>query len=384
MSPGALAGESGAARPYAARRRPGPPRRARGSGARGVRRRPGPSRDARDATGPAGAPTPGGHEPVLLDELLDAIDVHPGQTVVDCTFGAGGHARAVAERLGTAGTLVAIDRDPVAERCFAALAREAGCALRFIRAGHREALAQLAEEGLRADAVYFDLGVSSMQLEHAERGFAYSYDAPLDMRMDPEQELSAAEIVNSYDERRLAGILRELGEERHARAIASAIVRRRAGAGLRSTGELVETINAAIPAPARFGHGHPARRVFQALRIAVNDELEELDGALPLAWELLGPGGVLAAIAFHSLEDRRVKRFLAERARGCICPPELPVCVCGRRPEAELRSRRALTAGTAELARNPRAASARLRAARKLDPSRAGAPARGNQDRSSA
>jgi 16S rRNA (cytosine1402-N4)-methyltransferase len=307
-----------------------------------------------------------GHAPVLLEELVAALDLRPGQTAIDCTFGAGGHARAVARRIGAEGTLIAIDRDPSAERCFEALAPELSCAVRFIRAGFREALGELAAEGVRADAVYFDLGVSSMQLDHAERGFAYAYDAPLDMRMDPAQELSARELVNNADERRLAAIIRELGEERYARTIARAIVRRRARAPIASTRELVEIVSAALPAPARFGQGHPARRTFQALRIAVNDELSQLDAALPLAWKLLRPGGVLAAIAFHSLEDRRVKRFLAERARGCVCPPELPVCVCGREPEAQLRLRRAAVAGPAELERNPRAASAHLRAARKL------------------
>src|SRR5262249_6723856 len=218
------------------------------------------------------------------------------------------------------------DRDPLAERRFAALADETACTLRFIRSGYAEALAQLADEGVRAEIVYFDLGMSSMQVDTRERGFSYSYEAPLDMRMDSEQELSARELIAEWDERRLAQALREFGEERHARAIARAIVRRRAEAPIETTQQLVDTIASAIPAPARFAAGHPAKRSFQALRIAVNDELGQLDRALPLAWELLRKGGVLAVIAFQSLEDRRVKRFLGERARGCICPPELPVC----------------------------------------------------------
>src|SRR6185437_5598329 len=197
-------------------------------------------------------------------------------------------------------------------------------------------------------------------------GFSYSYDAPLDMRMDPRQELSAREIVATWDERRLAGILRELGEERHATQIARAIVRRRGQAPIDTTLALVEVISSAIPTPARFGAGHPAKRTFQALRIAVNDELGQLDEALPLAWRILREGGVLAGISFHSLEDRRVKRFLAERARGCICPPDLPVCGCGREPEAALLTRSSIVPSTAEIARNPRASSARLRAAEKL------------------
>ncbi|MHB8492899.1 MAG: 16S rRNA (cytosine(1402)-N(4))-methyltransferase RsmH, partial [Solirubrobacteraceae bacterium] len=298
---------------------------------RGASRRPGYSAGARRSQGAAGSP--GRHDPVLLAELIDALDVREGQVVIDCTFGAGGHAREVASRLGRSGTLIAIDRDPLAERCFEELAREVACTVRFISGAFHESLELLAAEGVQADGVYFDLGVSSMQIDRAERGFAYSYDAPLDMRMDPRQSLTAAELVNTAEERTLAGLMRELGEERHARAIAHAIVERRAREPIESTLALVDTINSAIPAPARFAAGHPARRVFQALRIAVNDELAELDSALPAAWGILRDGGVLAAIAFHSLEDRRVKRFLAERARGCICPPELPICVCHRTPE---------------------------------------------------
>jgi 16S rRNA (cytosine1402-N4)-methyltransferase len=321
------------------------------------------------APGAPGAGEPGSaasHTPVLAGELLDLLDPQVGQTAIDCTFGDGGHARLLAERLGPRGTLVAIDRDPLAEERFAALAAQTACAVRFIRAGYAEALAQLSEEGLRADMAYFDLGMSSMQVDTRARGFSYSYDAPLDMRMDPTQTLSARDIVAEWDERRLARLLRDFGEERHAGAIARAIVRKRAQAQIGTTLELVDTINSAIPAPARFAGGHPAKRSFQALRIAVNDELGQLDRALPLAWELLNEDGVLAAISFHSLEDRRVKRFLVDRARGCICPPELPVCVCGREPEATLLTRRSIVPSAEELARNPRASSARLRAARKL------------------
>jgi 16S rRNA (cytosine1402-N4)-methyltransferase len=317
---------------------------------------------ARRAT-PAG---PHGHTPVLAGELLELLELTPGQTAIDCTFGDGGHARLVAERLGAGGTLIAIDRDPLAEERFALLQAEVECSLRFIRAGYAEALELLASEGVRADAAYFDLGMSSMQVDARERGFSYSYDAPLDMRMDPTQELGARELVATWDERRLAHALRDFGEERHAGAIARAIVRRRAEAPIETTLQLVETINAAIPAPARFGGGHPAKRSFQALRIAVNDELEQLDRALPLAWELLREGGVLAGISFHSLEDRRVKRFLVARAQGCICPPDLPVCACGREPEAALVTRRSIVPSAEEVERNPRASSARLRAARKL------------------
>jgi 16S rRNA (cytosine1402-N4)-methyltransferase len=310
------------------------------------------------------------HIPVLADELLGLLDPQPGQTVVDCTFGGGGHARLVAERLGPEGTLIAIDRDPLAEERFLELAEQLSCSLRFIRGSYAEALALLLEESDPthpiADAVYFDLGMSSMQVDTRERGFSYSYDAPLDMRMDPAQELSAREVVNEWDERRLAGVLREFGEERRAAQIARGICRRRRQAPIETTTELVETIAAAIPTPARFASGHPAKRSFQALRIAVNDELAQLDAALPVAWELLRAGGVLAGIAFHSLEDRRVKRFLVELARGCVCPPDLPVCACGHEPEASLLTRGAIVPTAGEIDRNPRAASARLRAAVKL------------------
>jgi 16S rRNA (cytosine1402-N4)-methyltransferase len=306
------------------------------------------------------------HIPVLAEELLELLDPQPGQIAVDCTFGGGGHARMVAEQLDSQGTLIAIDRDPLAEERFMELAEEVPCSMRFIRGGYAEALAMLTDEGVRADIAYLDLGMSSMQIDTRERGFSYSYDAPLDMRMDPRQELTAREIVTTWDERRLAGILRELGEERHASSIARAIVRRRAQAPIETTLALVEVISSAIPTPARFASGHPAKRTFQALRIAVNDELGQLDAALPLAWGLLREGGVLAGISFHSLEDRRVKRFLVERARGCICPPDLPVCGCGREPEAVLLTRGAIMPSAAETARNPRASSARLRAATKL------------------
>jgi 16S rRNA (cytosine1402-N4)-methyltransferase len=309
------------------------------------------------------------HIPVLADELLELLDLDrtpPAQVAIDCTFGGGGHARMVAERLGPDGTLIAIDRDPLAEERFMELADEVSCSMRFLRGGYAEALGMLAEEGLAADIAYFDLGMSSMQIDTRERGFSYSYDAPLDMRMDPRQELTAREIVNMWEDRRLAAIFRELGEERHASQIARAISRRRSQAQIETTLELVDVISSAIPTPARFAAGHPAKRVFQALRIAVNDELAQLDAALPLAWGLLREGGVIAGISFQSLEDRRVKQFLVERSTGCICPPDLPVCGCGREPEAALLTRGAIMPTAEETARNPRASSARLRAATKL------------------
>jgi 16S rRNA (cytosine1402-N4)-methyltransferase len=306
------------------------------------------------------------HVPVLAGELIEALDPQPGQVAVDLTLGAGGHARLVADRLGPSGTLIAIDRDPLAEETFAELAAEVSCATRFIRADFEQGLRILAEEGVRADLVYVDLGMSSMQVDTRERGFSYAYDAPLDMRMDPSQDLTAREVVNTWDRRQLSRALRTYGEERYSDRIAGEIVRRRADAELTTTFELVDAITAAVPAPARFAGGHPAKRTFQAIRIVVNDELAQLDAALPLAWEILNVGGRLAAISFHSLEDRRVKRFLADRARGCICPPDLPVCGCGRTPEAEPVFRRSVVPTSGEVAANPRSKSARLRAARKL------------------
>ena len=307
------------------------------------------------------------HIPVLAGELIELLDPRPGAVAVDCTVGGGGHARLVADRIGPTGTLIGIDRDPIAEERFAELAAEVSCATRFIRADFAGGLEQLREEGVQADLVYMDLGMSSMQVDTWERGFSYAYDAPLDMRMDPSQELTASDVVNDWDERRLARLLREYGDERYAGRIARAIVRTRSAGPIDTTQELVEVIKTAIPIPAQFAGGHPAKRTFQAIRIAVNEELEQIDRALPLAWDVLAPEGRLAAISFHSLEDRRVKRFLAERARGCICPPDLPVCACGRTPEGELLSRRAIAPSPGEVAHNPRAKSAHLRGARKLE-----------------
>ncbi len=304
------------------------------------------------------------HVPVLAPELVALCDPQPGELAIDCTFGGGGHARLVADRLGPTGSLICIDRDPAAAERYAEIEPELASNARFIRADFSAALEQLAADGVRPDLVYMDLGISSDQLELAERGFSYTHDAPLDMRMDSSQALSAREVVDEWPKERLAETLRELGEERHARSIAAEIVRRRP---LETTAELVEAIRAAVPPAYRFGRGHPAKRSFQAIRIAVNGELDSLDRALPRAWSMLAEGGRLAAISFHSLEDRRVKRFLADRARGCVCPPELPVCVCGREPEAELLTRRVVKPSVPEIEHNPRSSSARLRAARKLD-----------------
>jgi 16S rRNA (cytosine1402-N4)-methyltransferase len=307
------------------------------------------------------------HIPVLAGELIDLVDPQPGELAIDCTFGGGGHARLIAERIGPAGTLIGIDRDPFAEERFAELAAEVPCNTRFLRSDFVSALATLTAERVRADLIYLDLGMSSMQVDTWARGFSYAYDAPLDMRMDPDQDLTAQEILATWDERRLARLFREYGEERYAPQIARAIARARRRHPLTSTQQLVDVIKSAVPVPAQFAGGHPARRTFQALRIAVNDELGQLEEALAPAWDLLRPGGRFAAISFHSLEDRAVKRFLAGLARGCVCPPEIPVCVCGHRPEAELLTRRAVAPTPGEIASNPRSKSAHLRAATKLE-----------------
>jgi 16S rRNA (cytosine1402-N4)-methyltransferase len=303
------------------------------------------------------------HVPVLADEVRRALGVRPGDTVVDATFGAGGHAALLAADLQGRGKLIAIDRDPTARTYFERFEKRAGVQARLLRGDFGVVLPQLAGNGVRADAVLLDLGVSSMQLDRPERGFSYSVDAPLDMRMDPSQETSARDVVNGWPERELVTIFRRYGEERYAKQIARAIVRRRKERPFERTGELVDTIRSAIPAPARFGEGHPAKRVFQALRIAVNDELGSLEAALPAALEMLRPGGRLAVISFHSLEDRIVKHFLRERERGCTCPPDFPVCVCGHEPELRAIERRPVKPSPAEVASNPRSASARLRAA---------------------
>jgi 16S rRNA (cytosine1402-N4)-methyltransferase len=303
------------------------------------------------------------HEPVLAPELVSLLAPEPRQIAVDLTFGGGGHARQVAELIGPEGTLIGIDRDPTAQERFNRFAAEVPCRTLFISSDFAAGLRALQGEGVRPDMVYVDLGMSSMQVDAFERGFSYSYDAPLDMRMDTRQEFTAADLVNEWPEARIAQVLRRFGEERFAGGIAREICRRRP---LSTTSELVEAIKAGMPASARFGAGHPAKRSFQAIRIAVNGELEALDEALPLAWEQLKVGGRFAAISFHSLEDRPVKQFLAAKARGCVCPPELPVCVCGHEPEAELLTKRAISPGPEEAERNPRSRSAHLRAARKI------------------
>jgi 16S rRNA (cytosine1402-N4)-methyltransferase len=307
------------------------------------------------------------HTPVLAGEVRDLLAVQPGETVVDATFGAGGHSRLLVEDLRGRGKLVAVDRDPTVRPYFDRVkAGTRGVQMRFLRGDYAIVLSQLAANGVKADAILLDLGLSSMQVDRPERGFSYATDAPLDMRMDPSDEPSAAGIVNTWDERELATMFRRYGEERYARQIARGIVRRRQDAPIERTGQLVDVVRASIPAPARFGEGHPAKRVFQALRIEVNRELESLEAGLPAAFEMLRPGGRLAVISFHSLEDRITKRFLRDLARGCTCPPELPVCVCGHEPEVRILTPKPVRPTAREAGENPRAGSARLRVAVKV------------------
>jgi len=303
------------------------------------------------------------HVPVLASEVAELLDLQPGDTVVDGTFGAGGHAALLEPQLRGHGCYIAIDRDPEAERHFKRFAAGASADTRFIHGNFALVLRNLAATGLRVDALVLDLGISSMQIDRPERGFSYAADAPLDMRMDPTGDLTAAEIVNEWDEPEIAQLLRGYGEERFSRQIARAIVRRRAREPFARTGDLVDVIKAAIPTPSRFGQGHPAKRSFQALRIAVNDELESLSEGLDHALELLAPEGRMAVISFHSLEDRIVKRFIRNQARGCTCPPDFPICVCGHEPLLRTLTARAVVPSVDERCVNPRSASAKLRAA---------------------
>jgi 16S rRNA (cytosine1402-N4)-methyltransferase len=305
------------------------------------------------------------HIPVLAEEVRELLAVEPGDTVVDATFGAGGHAELLAADLRGEGRLIAIDRDQAARAYFERFRRRTGIQSRFLRGEFATVLGQLASNDMKADAILLDLGVSSMQLDQPARGFSYAVDAPLDMRMDPSTDTTAADFVNELAERELEIVFRRYGEERYARGIAREIVRRRQREPFARTGQLVDAIKAAIPAPARFGEGHPAKRVFQALRIAVNDELGQLDEALPAAVQMLRPGGRIAVISFHSLEDRIVKRYFRDQQRGCICPPDFPVCACGREPVLRVVTPRAVRPSPRETALNPRAASARLRVAEK-------------------
>lgn len=308
------------------------------------------------------------HKPVLLDACIQALNIRPDGIYVDGTLGRAGHSMEIARRL-TTGRLICIDRDQAA--IDAAQVRLAPWLDRvtLVRSNFSELGAILSGAGVSgADGMLFDLGVSSPQLDDASRGFSYMQDAPLDMRMDTSAPLSAYEVVNTWSQEELRRILYEYGEERYAPAIAKAIVRARETAPVNTTLELVEIIRGAMPPAALREKQHPAKRSFQAIRIAVNGELDALPPMLEAAVDGLNPGGRLAVITFHSLEDRIVKRTLADLAKGCICPPEFPVCVCGRKPRVRLVNRKPVTADGAELADNPRARSAKLRVAEKCDP----------------
>ncbi|HEY8416932.1 MAG TPA: 16S rRNA (cytosine(1402)-N(4))-methyltransferase RsmH [Limnochordales bacterium] len=308
-----------------------------------------------------------GHVPVMVQEVVELLQLAPGHLVVDCTVGGGGHARALLARILPGGRLIGIDQDPRTLETARNNLASFGDAVTLVHGNFRDLAAILARLGVsRVNGVLFDLGVSSFQLDEAERGFTYRADAPLDMRMDPQQPLTAAELVNTRPAQELARIIREYGEERWASRIAAAIVQARARRPFTSTLQLAEVVKEAIPAAARRRGPHPARRTFQALRIAVNDELGALRTGLLAAVDALGPGGRVAVISFHSLEDRIVKQTFTELASGCRCPPELPACRCGRQAVVRLLTRKPLVPSAEEVAANPRARSARLRAAERL------------------
>lgn len=307
-----------------------------------------------------------GHRPVLLNECLDALAIRPDGVYVDGTLGRAGHSLEIARRL-TTGRLIGIDRDETAiaaaqERLRDYLPRVTLVHSNFDRIG--EILEELGISG--ADGMLFDLGVSSPQLDDAQRGFSYMQDAPLDMRMDRTAPLDARQVVNQWSYEELRRILYEYGEERYAPAIAKAICRTRESVPIETTLQLVDVIRAAMPPQALREKQHPAKRSFQAIRIAVNGELDALPPMLNAAAEHLNPGGRLAVISFHSLEDRIIKKTMQELATGCTCPPSFPVCVCGKKPKMKLVSRKPIVSGEAELAENPRARSAKLRVAEKL------------------
>lgn len=309
------------------------------------------------------------HEPVLLQEVVEWLAPRPGATIVDATVGAGGHAEALLERAGPGGQLLGLDRDW--DALGAAAGRLAGAAGRWtLQHARFGRLAEAAREaGIeRADAVLFDVGISSLALDRAERGFSFSQEGPLDMRMDRRQGRRAADIVREADVKELTRLFRAFGELPEAQRVARAIVRARAAEPIETTGRLVAAVRGALPAETR---NRSLARVFQSLRIAVNDEIEELRAALPQALHLLAPGGRLAVISFHSLEDRIVKEFVRIWQGACSCPPDLPVCVCGRRAVVRDLTRGVVRPSAEEVSRNPRARSARLRVAIKLEEARA-------------
>lgn len=306
------------------------------------------------------------HKPVLLRECLEGLNIRPDGIYVDGTLGRAGHSLEIARRL-EAGRLIAIDRDKAALDAAPARLGKLMDKVTLVRGNFGDLKSILASLGLdRVDGMLFDLGVSSPQLDDGSRGFSYLQDAPLDMRMDQSAPLTARDVVNGWSQEELRRILWQYGEERYSGPIAAAIVRERERAPIETTGQLAELIRGAMPAKARREKQHPAKRSFQAVRIAVNDELGEVERLLDGALDALNPAGRLAVISFHSLEDRLVKTAYGEWAKGCTCPPDFPVCVCGKTPRAKLIGKRPITADEAELAENPRARSAKLRIAEKL------------------
>ena len=306
------------------------------------------------------------HKPVLLQECLDGLNIRPDGIYVDGTLGRAGHSRQIAARL-TTGRLICIDRDQAA--LDAAPARLEGHMdkVTLVHGNFGDVARHLARLNIAGvDGMLFDLGVSSPQLDDGARGFSYLQDAPLDMRMDQTASLTARDVVNGWSQEELKRILWQYGEERYSGLIAAAILRRREQAPIETTVELADIIRDAMPAKARREKQHPAKRSFQAIRIAVNDELGEVERMLDSALDLLNPGGRLAVISFHSLEDRLVKTAYGGWAKGCTCPPDFPVCVCGKTPKVKLVGKRPIISGETELNENPRARSAKLRVAEKL------------------
>ena len=305
------------------------------------------------------------HVSVLLEECVTGLNIRPEGIYVDGTLGGAGHSCRIAERL-TTGRLIGIDRDPVALKAAGERLAPYGDRVTLVHSNFCEMASVLESLGISGvDGILLDLGVSSPQLDDGERGFSYMADAPLDMRMDGGDALTADTVVNTWSYEELKKILYEYGEERYAPAIASAILRRRETAPIRTTLELVDVIRSAMPPAALREKQHPAKRSFQAIRIAVNDELNSVAKAMEAAIPLLNPGGRLAVITFHSLEDRIVKNAMAAAAKGCICPPEFPVCVCGRKPQVDILTRKPIVSAPQELERNPRARSAKLRICQK-------------------
>ena len=307
------------------------------------------------------------HVSVMLEETVQGLVTDPQGTYVDCTLGGGGHSHRIAELLAPEGRLIGLDQDEAAIKAATERLSDAGCRVEIVHSNFRYLEKVLHGLGVeQVDGVVFDLGVSSHQIDTAERGFSYMQDAPLDMRMDPEAALSAYEVVNTYSQEELARIFHDYGEERWGKRIAEFIVKERETNPIKTTGELVEVICKAVPkAVRRASAGHPAKHIFQAIRIEVNDELGILENAFKTAVRFLKPGGRLAIITFHSLEDRIAKQTLKEMARGCICPPEIPVCTCKHKPEIKLLGK-PKQATKEELRDNSRSKSAKLRIAEKL------------------